>query len=204
MPLYHGRWSQIDQASRIGGFVRSRPALQGAVALHHGNLLGGLHYDWCISERERLRHMYLAMLDKLMDYCEAHHDYEAGIVYGDRILCHDRARERTHRRLMRLHYLNRDRTAALRQYTQCTAALHEEMGVRPSRQTVALCERIKADRLSPALPPETGTRLACEASSAALVEMLDRLAQLSTELSDMQRRVQHEIESIEVTLRRSR
>ena len=176
-------------------------ALQGAVDLYRGDLLEGCYQDWCLNERERLRHLYLAMLDKLMDYCEAHHEYEVGLVYGDRILSHDYARERTHRRLMRLHYLNGDRTAALRQYTQCTAALREELGVEPARQTVLLYERIKADRLSQL--PETEVRLAEETPAAALVEMLDRLTRLSTELSDMQRRTQHEIEAIELTLKRS-
>ena len=38
------------------------------------------------------------------------------LAYGARILHCDRARERTHRRLMRLHFLAGDRTAALRQY----------------------------------------------------------------------------------------
>lgn len=41
--------------------------------------------------------MYLAMLDKLIVYCEAHHKYEAGLACGNRILRYDRARERTHR-----------------------------------------------------------------------------------------------------------
>jgi hypothetical protein len=67
--------------------------------------------------------MYLVMLDKLMWYCELQKEYETGILCGMRIMCYDRARERTHRRLMRLHCLNSDRTGALRQFEQCAAAL---------------------------------------------------------------------------------
>jgi len=39
--------------------------------------------------------MYLSMLDKLLDHCEAAGEYEAGVAYGELILRHDRARERT-------------------------------------------------------------------------------------------------------------
>jgi DNA-binding SARP family transcriptional activator len=179
-------------------------ALQGAVDLYRGDLLEGCYQDWCITERERLQHLYLAMLDKLMDHCEAHHQYEVGLGYGARILRHDRARERTHRRLMRLHYLNRDRTAALRQYAQCRAALLEELGVEPARQTVLLYERIKADQPGQLLPTQPELLLADQTPTAVLLEMLDRLRQLSKEFSDMHHRVQDEIEAIELAFRKSR
>lgn len=45
--------------------------LQCAVKLYQGDLLEGWYQDWCLYERERLQNMYLAMLDKLMGYCEA-------------------------------------------------------------------------------------------------------------------------------------
>ena len=105
--------------------------LQNAVELYRGDLLEGWYQDWCLFERERLQNMYLTMLDKLIDYSEANELYEAGLAYGAHILRHDRARERTHRRLMRLHYLARDRTEALRQYERCVSSLDKELGVEP-------------------------------------------------------------------------
>lgn len=99
--------------------------IQNAVQLYQGPLLEGWYQDWCLYERERLQSMYLAMLDELMGYCEVRHDYETGLLYGMGIMSYDWARERTHRRLMRLHYLNGDRAAALRQYEQCAVALKE-------------------------------------------------------------------------------
>src|SRR6266581_8138039 len=45
--------------------------LQDTVPLYQGPLLEGWYQDWCILERERLQSIYLAMLDKLMSYCEA-------------------------------------------------------------------------------------------------------------------------------------
>src|SRR5207245_6082482 len=107
--------------------------LHKTVQLYQGPLLEGWYQDWCLLERERLQSMYLAMLDKLMSYYEAHSDYETGLLYGMRIMCYDRARERTHRRIMRRYYLIGDRAEALRQYERCAVALEEELGVSPSK-----------------------------------------------------------------------
>ncbi len=185
---------------------QSVKGLQGAVDLYRGDLLEGCYQDWCIYERERFQHMYLAMLDKLMDYCQARRDYEAGLSYGRLILRYDRARERTHRRLMRLYYLAGDRTAALRHYERCVVALEEELGVKPTRSTVALYEQIRADHLGvlPAVSTEIGLKSATVDQSLALVAALDRLKQLHVVLVDVQCRLQQEIQSVELTLESQR
>lgn len=122
-------------------------SLEEAVSLYRGDLLEGWYCDWCLYERERLQYLHLALLDKLMDYCEAFHLYENGLSYGERILRHDRARERTHRRLMRMYYLAGDRTAAMRQYKKCVEALNEELGVEPAKRTRLLLSMIQTDQL---------------------------------------------------------
>jgi DNA-binding SARP family transcriptional activator len=128
--------------------------LETAVGLYRGELLEGWYQDWCIGERERFEVMHLAALDKLMGYCEYRQEYERGIQYGLRLLGRDRARERSHRALMRLYYLAGDRTSALRQFQRCAAALEEELNAPPSPQTVALFERIRAGTGGPASAPE--------------------------------------------------
>jgi len=65
------------------------------VNIYQGNLLEAWYQDWCLYERERLQKLFLAMLDMLMDYCEAPQDYETGRTFGNRILQDDRAREHT-------------------------------------------------------------------------------------------------------------
>jgi len=119
-----------------------------AVNLYQGSLLEGCFQDWCLLERARLQDMYLILLDKLMGFCEAHGDYETGLICGARALQHDRAREVTHRQLMRLYYKAGDRTGALRQFKRCLEALQEELGILPSERTMVLFELIQADRLS--------------------------------------------------------
>jgi DNA-binding SARP family transcriptional activator len=192
----------LERAARRFRGVRGRDLapqdvseLRGAVQLYQGDLLEGWYQDWCLYERERLQNMYLAMLDKLMGYCEVHHEYEAGLAYGTRILRYDRARERTHRRMMRLHYLARDRTAALRQYERCVAALDEELGVSPAEHTVALCEYIRADRFD-----QMTAALAEAAAMPAAAQVPDCLRYIRAILADVQQYAEQGIGAIDQAL----
>jgi DNA-binding SARP family transcriptional activator len=178
-----------------------KQALQGAVQLYQGDLLEGWYQDWCLYERKRLQNMFLAMLDKLMGYCEAHHEYETGLDYGARILHYDQAQERTHRRLMRLHHLAGDRTAALRQYEYCVAALDADLGVKPAKRTIALYDQIRADQLEGPAFALVEAPAALEAPPP-LTEVLSDLQQLWTVLADLQRRVQRDIQAVAVAMNR--
>src|SRR6266568_8078595 len=177
-------------------------ALQEAVQLYQGPLLEGWYQDWCLLERERLQSMYLAMLDKLMSYCEVHHDYETGLLYGTRIMCYDRARERTHRRMMRLYYLLGDRAEALRQYERCAAALEEELGVKPSKSTLALYRQIQADQLDEPKSIEAlrETDPLIKAVTPSLIDVLGHLRCLEESLADLQNQVQQSIQKVELVL----
>jgi DNA-binding SARP family transcriptional activator len=121
--------------------------LQTAVELYRGELLKGWYQDWCQQRREQLRGVYRVLLNKLIDYCTAHHLYEAGLRYAHQALDHDRAGEHTHRQLMWLHALSGNRTAALRQYEHCVAVLKEDLDVAPSPCTTALYQRIQAGQV---------------------------------------------------------
>lgn len=174
--------------------------LQQAVQLYQGPLLEGWYNDWCILECERLQTLYLGMLDKLMGYCEARRDYETGLLYGMRILYNDRARERTHRRVMRLHYLNGDRAAALRQFEQCSIALEEELGARPSKGTVGLYEQILADHLVVPEQAPVPAEISHELSELLQPGVLDRLLQLQAALADLQNQLGQSIQVVEKAL----
>lgn len=167
--------------------------LREAVALYRGDLLENCYYDWCLYERERLQHMYLTMLDKLMDYCENQGRFEEGIVYGDLILRYEPARERTYRRLMRLYSLARDRTAALRQYERCVDTLARELGVAPAASTIALyeqlCQGLGVE--APAAEEKAGVQ--------PMARTLSYLEQLQGVLVDIQRQIQYEIQEIKLS-----
>jgi DNA-binding SARP family transcriptional activator len=220
-------WVQLDERAEVwldvGDFERAFDAARGergkgledgradelraAIELYRGDLLEGWYQDWCLFERERLQNMYLLMLDKLMSHCEAREDLEAGQHFGGLILRHDRAREGAHRRLMRLHHLAGDRTAALRQYERCVTALREELGVAPDRHTVALYREIRSDAAASAAPPPAHTEPpaqpdAADAQPLSLSDVLGRLKQLQHIVSDAQHRIQQDIKTVEHALRR--
>lgn len=170
--------------------------LNQAVQLYRGDLLENWYHDWCLFERERLQNMYLIMLDKLMSYCEAHQRYEEGIVYGKQILHCDYARESTHRRLMRLHYLSGDRTGALRQYEHCVAALDKELNIKPSARTLALHECIQSDSLDTASVLLFSAYPATVGTPPSLAKVVDHLHQLRHTLIAAQQQVEKDIEAV--------
>lgn len=174
--------------------------LEDAVNLYRGGLQESWYQDWYLYQRERFQHMYLIILDKLMAYCEAHHRYEDGLAYGTRILLCERARERTHRRMMRLHYLSGGRTAALRQYERCVRVLDEELEVGPARRTTALYDLIRTDQLAdPALEPlEIENELMT--ATYPLRNVLHSLSRLLEVLGRVQQEIHTEMQALELTI----
>lgn len=179
----------------------SAGALQRAVELYQADLLEGWYQEWCLYERERFQNMYLMALDKLMAYCEAHHNYEDGLIYGMRILRYDGARERTHRQLMRLYCLAGDRSEALRQFQRCAAALEDELGVTPSRRTVMLYEQIREDRLGPTLSALPAPPPVPSPAAVSLSEVLSSLRQIEAALTDLQHQLQRDTEAVNAILK---
>ncbi len=120
-------------------------SLKKVVPLYAGDVLEGCYQDWCVYERERLKALYISLLEKLLGYCETRGELEEGLIYGEKLLQNDRAHERAHWRLMRLRYLAGDRTGALRQFERCREALSEELGVAPGERIGALYDKIRVD-----------------------------------------------------------
>lgn len=169
-------------------------AVAAAVDLYEGDLLEGCYQDWCLVERERLQVIYIALLDALIGFHAARRQYESGLTYGGRVLQLDHARERTHRQMMRLHYLAGDRTAALRQFDRCAAALQRELNVRPARQTRALYEQIRVDQLD-GDPSDAPAAPAGGTEGLALV--VRRLKDLHVALAGIDQQVLEDIEALE-------
>jgi DNA-binding SARP family transcriptional activator len=219
--LVEGEWLQIDplfdfwldidvleKAFRDSEGIRGRDLeeqqskrIQSAVELYRGNLMQGWYQDWCLYERERLQFLYLAMLDKLMDHCEAHKTYEKGLIFGEKTLQYDRARERTYRRLMRLHYLAGDRTAALRQYQRCIIALKEELDVDPADRTRLLYEKIRADQLETPIQQNRITNKKGDEMDEPLKMLFSHLNTLHQSLSQIQTQLAEDLKVIQGTIK---
>jgi DNA-binding SARP family transcriptional activator len=178
-------------------------AINTVVQLYRGDLLEGWYQDWCLFERERLRNLYLLMLDKLMVYSEDRKQHEAGLEFGERILRLDRAHERTYQAMMRLHYGAGDRAGAIRVFQRCATALQEELGIVPGRQTMQILERIRTD-CPPDAPPNLSKDLAQHASKAepfAFLQIMGQLRQALSLLNDAQTHVRTDLPETEVTPR---
>jgi DNA-binding SARP family transcriptional activator len=175
-------------------------ALRSAVDLYRGGLQESWYQDWYLYDRERFQHMYVVMLDKLMDHCEAYGDYETGLTYGTLILRGERSREHTHRRLMRLHCLAGDRTAALRQYERCVRALDEELGVKPAKQTTLLYQQIRTDQFDALEKRPNEADQAVTPAPSTLYQVVECLRGLQSVLNHVQHHVEQGIRAAERTL----
>ncbi len=176
--------------------------LSEALKLYRGDLLEGWYQDWCLFERERLQRMYLAMLEKLMAYCEACDEFEAGLDCGNCALRYDAAHERIHRRIMRLYYKSGDRTAALRQYERCVLLLREELDVDPSERTVALYEQIRSGRLTgPGQTVVNDNEHSPAGTPLTLDQALSHLKQFETSVSEVEYQLHEAIQTIEAALK---
>lgn len=165
--------------------------VKSAINLYRGDLLEGWYQDWCLFERERFQIMHLMLLDKLVQYCEMHGHYAAGLAYGTDILRHDHAYERTHCQMMRLYVMAGDRTQALHQYQRCVTALRNELDIEPSEATKQLYEEIRADTFGSSFPSGKEVSGKRKESVQTLSMMLNRLEHFSDEL----RRIRFQIES---------
>jgi DNA-binding SARP family transcriptional activator len=203
-------WLDVTEFEQAFKSMQDRPiqaltlndfqSIEYAVSLYKGDLLEGWYHDWCIFERERFQIMYLMLLDKLVQYCEIHQQYGSGLLYGAKILRQDRGYERAHRQLMRLYYMNGNRTQALHQYARCATALRDELGVEPSERTKALYEQIRSDQLRPPLSVIGNVVPRTSESTVRLNDVLNHLEEFAETLKKIESRVQQEIVALQGTL----
>jgi DNA-binding SARP family transcriptional activator/tetratricopeptide (TPR) repeat protein len=127
-----------------------------------GELLAGHDYGaqeelalWVQAARAHFRARRLDALAQAASGCEAERQIARALVYAQRMVADDPLLEHAHRRLMRLHYLRGDRAAALAAYEACRTTLGEQLGMRPSVETVELARLVEAGGTlaQPALPP---------------------------------------------------
>jgi len=100
---------------------------------------------------------------------------------------------------MRLHYMAGDRTAALREYERCVAALEEELGVGPAEHTVALCQQIRMDRLGKSTPELVEAQQGSQAALSPLLLLQHSLDQLQAALGQIQQEICQDIQTLRQT-----
>jgi DNA-binding SARP family transcriptional activator len=114
-----------------------------AEGLYQGDFLEeDLYEDWPRLQREHIRNMYLDIANCLSGYYVQQGEYTPAIALCQKVLAQDNCHEETHRRLMQCYLAQGQRHLAVRQYQTCVEALKEELDLTPSKETVALYQRI--------------------------------------------------------------
>jgi DNA-binding SARP family transcriptional activator len=144
-------------AASVGcGSVSSLEDLEAAIALYAGEFLEGLSHPvatdiwaWESTQREELRNCYMQLLRAHMNACVERSAWDRGIQSARRLLALEPWQEETHRSLIVMLARSGQRQAAIAQYLSCRRALHDEIGVEPSPETVALFNRVRGATVPP-------------------------------------------------------
>ena len=115
----------------------------------HGELLEGLDYDdcpefqdWLLIKRESFLGLRRDAHLRLSQAAEQTGQSRLALEHASHVLELDPVSEVAHRHVMRLHYQNGDRGAALNAFERCKQTLEQELGVPPLPETLALAEAI--------------------------------------------------------------
>ena len=124
------------------------PFLDGLEAGIEGS--GALYLEWLQEMRAHLDNDYRRALYRLAEACvRSQRRFDLGLVAVTRLLEAEPDREEVHRLKMRLLALDGQRSAALKQYDDCTAALLDELGIPPAAETNALYDQIVSGEIGP-------------------------------------------------------
>lgn len=132
------------------------PDLERAACLYRGPFLDGIVArdpaceQWLAGERERLRDLFLGILDRLLGRQLQEGAFQRATETAQTILAQDPLREHAHRVLMALHAAQGRHGRALRQYQICRELLGRELGVEPEPETERVHQAIRERRASPA------------------------------------------------------
>ena len=127
--------------------------LQEAIHLYRGDFLEGFALpdalafdDWATFQREHWRRQMNTIFDRLSQWQSAGRHFAEGIATATRWVAHDPLNEAAYRRLMQLHFMAGNKTAALQAYKTSRSILAEELATEPSPETEILLDRIRTLR----------------------------------------------------------
>ena len=161
-------------------------AAERAVAAYRGDLLEACDAGWLVVPRERYRHQFLVLLEKLAAFYLHAGRPERALAHADRLVEYDVVRERSHRLLMLVLWRMGDRARALRQFELCTDVLRKTFDVAPLPETVALYRQVRTGHTaaSEAVRPAPDVRPIGPPTGAGVEHVLRLLAEASTYLRD--------------------
>jgi DNA-binding SARP family transcriptional activator len=139
--------TNADRADRQGDKDMLLVHLQHAADAYQGDLLKELYDDWVLTERDRLHGQFTQVMERLVVLLEECREYPAAESQARRWLRHDPLNETAYRYLMQLYAMNGERAKALRTYHTCLSVLEREIGVKPSRATEEVYQRLLGEEI---------------------------------------------------------
>ncbi|MFC4767476.1 BTAD domain-containing putative transcriptional regulator [Effusibacillus consociatus] len=117
--------------------------LESALFLYKGDFLQDYPYqDWCADERERLRTLYLRVLESLARIYHKNGALNEAIGCCDRILSHDPCWEAAYQILMSCYHQLGNRSLVITTYKRCVTQLEDQLGVAPLESTTKLYQQL--------------------------------------------------------------
>jgi DNA-binding SARP family transcriptional activator len=157
--------AQAAQAEQVQDIPTARRAYEQVLRLYRGDLLPSCYDEWILTERDRLRQLFVQAAERMIVLLDQERDYDAAIRVAQQLLRLDPLHEAMYRHLMRFYALRGDRAAALRTYHTCATLLERELTTEPGQATRQVYERLlQANASSPpmlaaAAPRSTGIPL---------------------------------------------
>ncbi len=108
---------------------------------------------WLEQQRQRRRDRMHLSLVELAQMAEGARDWDDALSHAQELLALEPVSEAAHRRVIRLHYLAGDRAAALMAFDRCEQVLKNDVGARPSAETLALLATIERAALDSTQQP---------------------------------------------------
>lgn len=170
-------WVDVDSFRLLARPESGLGELQQAAGLYRGDLLEDVYEDWCQTERQALRRLYLDALDRLSQSLPRAGRLDEALHYAQAWTAAEPLDEAAHRRLMLLYALNGERHRAVQHYRQLSLQLTSELDASPLPETSALFEQIQAGGL---LPEINGAPLVERAPHAAVGGMPGKQAKKPT------------------------
>jgi len=135
--------------------------LYSAAEIYQGDFLNGFYirgaseFDkWVSAERARLHQVGISALHQLLDSLILERQWEQGIKNANRLIELEPFDESAHRKLMKLFYINGQRSSALALYESLKKTLKDELGVEPEASTIDLYNKIQSGELEIPAPDQ--------------------------------------------------
>jgi len=141
--------SEVEFSIDVESFLHeTRPEasseeIKHALSLYTGDLLEDIYDDWCVSERDRLRQVWLETLDRYSQILQGMGKMNEALVVVQKWVNAEPFDENAQRRLMGLYALTGERAKAIQTYHAFAQSLAHELDTEPLPETQALLQSIQ-------------------------------------------------------------